>query len=242
MTTLDFATRGLALSGLAVEGLCVLSFVTAGKIRTLPLVFSFLAYLFFSDAGLILVAQTSASWPALLITTYISYFFEIAAIWELACRTVLDLRWETVRTKLRFAALWFALFVLAAFLLTNLRSYGDFNVAERNFLTVDLSASIFRALVFGAILGFTRRDVWFRNVLVARVTLLFAAYAICDLIMHVFNELDPWLRFPAAAFETSQCVCGYVWVFLLLVLVWQLLLPRERRSQSLSAPPVPVSD
>ena len=223
MTALELIVRGLAYAGLVAEGLCVVSFLVTGMARHLPAVFGFLAYLFLSDAFLVAVVPASESWRALVITTYISYLFEAAAITELAVRVALTARLKTASKRVRVTALWCTFLMLATFLMANPRSYGDFGVEEGHFLRVDLTAAIFRALAFVALLVSRRRDKWVHYTLAVRITLLFAVYAIGDLLMHIFNELGPWLRLPGSAFEISECVCGYAWIILLVVITWQVM-------------------
>jgi len=220
---LDFATRALVYAGLVAEGICVASLVFTGKAKQLPLVFSFLAYLFISDAALLFVVPKSQSWPALVITTYIGYFLEVAAIWELASIAALTSRWEATSKRLRVGSLWLAFLVLGTLLLANTNGYRNFGVEEGTFLRVDVSASIFRVLAFITILWFRRRGNRASYVLAIQATLVFAAYAICSLMMHVFNQLDRWYVFPHDAFQISECSCGYVWIILLSVLTWQIL-------------------
>jgi len=222
MTALSFATRALVYAGLAAEGICVLSFVITGKAKHLPLVFSFLAYLFISDATLLFLVPQSQSWPALVITTYIGYFLEIAAIWELASIAALNSRWGATAKRLRVGSLWLAFLVPGTLLLAHTNGYENFGLEEGHFLRVDVYASIFRVLAFITILCFRRRGDRAHYALAIRATLVFAAYAICSLMMHVFNQLDRWLSFPVDAFEISECVCGYVWIVLLSVLTWQI--------------------
>ena len=223
MTALDTTTRALSLVGLIAEGLCAMSFVICRKVRALPLVFSYLSYLFLSDAFLILVAQKSESWPALVISTYIGYFVEVAAIWELTCRLLGDRDGRAVSERLHLTALWCIFLVLGTILMTNMQSYSEFGFAERRFLQIDLSVSIFRALAFIAILVFLRLEISGRRELESRLTLVFTAYAICDLLKHILNELGPWLQHPVGTFEVSYCVCGFIWVTLLFALSWQML-------------------
>jgi len=225
MTTFDIAQQVLSIAGLASEGLCALSFVVSGKVRSLPLVFCYLTYLFVSDSVLILIARTSDIWPVLVITTYIGYLVEAAAVWELACRLLRNSGSGATSLKWRLTALCCVLSALAAYLMTDMQSYSDFGSAEQNFLRVDLAVSILRVLAFIAILVFLRLESSGPNAVTSRVISVFAAYAICAMLEHVLNELAPRLKLPAGTFSVSECVCGYMWVFLLCILIWQVLRP-----------------
>ena len=223
MTTLEFANQGLLIGGLVAEGLCTFCFLSRRKVRSLPLVFSYLAYLFVSDSALALIAHKTDVWPALVATTYLGYFVEAAAIWELSCRLLQNTGGGPTRMKRKLTALFCIFSALGACLLTNMKSYSDFGSVEQRFLHTDITVSIFRVLAFLGILAFLRLDIHGASALASRVTLIFAAYAIVCMLKHVLNELVPTLGLSTSIFQISECVCGFVWVFLLFVLIGQIV-------------------
>jgi hypothetical protein len=225
MSTFRIAEQLLPAVGLAVEGICVLSFVVSRTFRRLPFVFSFLVYLFVTDAILIRLAHISDNWLALVVTTYIGYLVEAAAVWELAYQLLRNSGSGATSIKWRIAALCCVLSALGAYLLTNLQSYSNFGFDEQRYLHVDLTVSILRVLIFIAILMFLRLESSGPNAVTTRVVLAFAAYAVCIMLWHVLNELAPALNLPPITFEFSECVCSYVWVLLLFILTWQILRP-----------------
>jgi hypothetical protein len=225
MMTVEIATHTLAITGLTAEGLCVASFLIRGKVQSLPLVFSYLAYLFTSDALLILLVPKSDSWPALVITTRIGYFLEFAAVLELAYNLLEDTHAVQGLRGIRITAIWSVVLMSAAILIINLQSYGDFGASEQSFLQFDLFVSILRALAIIAIMMFLGLRASGPKAFPSLVTLVFAAYAICDLVKHIVNELDPWLQLPPNTFEFNECACGFIWVFLMAMLSWKMLWP-----------------
>jgi hypothetical protein len=232
MTALDTAKQVLLVGGLASEGLCALAFLVTGKVRNLPLVFSFIAYLFLSDASLILIAQHSDVWAALVITTYVGYLFEAAAVWELAWKLGGTVGKEEPSLKWRYAGIFAIFCALATALITDIHSYNDFGSTAQTFLNVDQAVSIFRVLVLLAILLFMRLEISGPKALPSRTILAFTTYAVCGSVKHALNELAPRMQFPSGTFAVSECVCGFVWVLLLLVLTWQLFRPVPESSDS----------
>jgi hypothetical protein len=122
--------------------------------------------------------------------------------------------------------------------MTNMQSYIEYGSAEQRFLHVDLTVSIFRVLVLIPIVFLLHFDDSEDHVLVNRVTLVFAAYAVCVMLKDILDELVPRLGLPVETYQTNDCVCGYVWVFLLLSLIWHMihtLPPRSVSSKSRAA-------
>src|ERR1700676_4611881 len=135
MTALDFTARALSIGGLAVESLCAISFALARKVGSLPFVFFFLIYMSLSYAMLLIIAETRDVWPALVFTTYIGYFFEAAAVWELVCHLLKTSAAVRDSHKVRIAVL-FILCGVVTLLMTNLHSFEYLGVNEQQFLHI----------------------------------------------------------------------------------------------------------
>jgi|HubBroStandDraft_5_1064220.scaffolds.fasta_scaffold05610_2 hypothetical protein len=223
MTAIEVAQQIVANSGAAMEALCALSFFVTGNARRLPFVVSFLVYQCLTDALLLFMEPKFNIWPALVATTYLGYLIEALAISELVYRLFHNAGARV--TLLHKWAIGFCLlfFAMASFLMTYLRSYSDFGSAQQRFLHIDQGVSIYRVLIFLAILPFLRSRSSGSNTVVARVIFAFAVYAFCGLLSQVLGEAAPALRLPAGTFEWTNCACGFIWVLLLIVLSWQVL-------------------
>jgi hypothetical protein len=222
MTAIEFAQRAVSDFGVVWEGVCALSFVVSGNARRLPLVVSYLAYQCLTDALLLVIGQTNDFWPALVVTTYAGYILEALAVSEVVY--LLFANSVAGKTSLRW---WIGSCIifsgLAAILMTHVQSYRDFGTAEQKLLLIDQGVSIFRVLIFLAVLPFLRSRTAGHNAVVARVILVFSTYAFCALFNQVLNEVAPKLALPAGTFEWGNCACGFIWVVLLVVLSWQVL-------------------
>lgn len=235
MKTLDFAAEALSILGVGVEGLCGLFFVLSGKVRKLPLVSSFVAYLFVSDAFLVLFVRRSDIWPMLEATSYIGYIFEAMALWELARLLLGSFGIGATVRKWQIISLFCIVGSFAAYLMTNMQSYIEYGSAEQRFLHIDLAVSIFRVLALIVIVFLLQFDDSEDHLLITRVTLVFAAYAVCVMLKDILDELVPRLGLPGETYEINDCVCGYVWVLLLFFLIWHIihtLPPRSASSRS----------
>lgn len=224
MTLIEVAQQVVANSGVAAEGLCALAFIATGNARRLPLVVSYLAYQCLTDAWLLFImGQKINIWPALVATTYIGYLMEAMAITELVYRLFRNS--GTVLAPIQKWAIGFCVifFAAASFLMTYFRSYSDFGSAQQRFLHIDQGVSIFRVLIFLAILPLLRSRASGSNAIVARVIFAFAVYAFCGLLNQVADEAAPALGLPAGTFAWTNCACGFIWVLLLVMLSWQVL-------------------
>jgi hypothetical protein len=222
MTGLEFTTQLLAITGVGTEGVCALLFVSAGKVRKLPLVFAFLAYLTVSDASLIVIARREDVWPALMLTTYIGYFIEAAAVWEVAWKLIDTSGKYFGRYRLRALTFCCGMLLIGSYLMTNMMSYKGFGAAEQTFLHIDMWISIYRVLVFIAMFAFLRIDSSRQNGLTTRIAIMFAAYASFALLRHGFDELAPKLKIPVESFVIADCTCGFIWILLLFGICWYL--------------------
>jgi hypothetical protein len=223
MTAIAIAQQAVSDTGVVCEGLCALSLLVTGNARRLPFVFIYLGYQCLSDASLLMMSEKTDIWPALAATTYIGYLVEALAIWELAYRLFHDSTPRLTPLKRRIFGLGVIVSALAAALLTYLHGYSDFASAQQRLLLVDEGVSIFRVLIFLMILPFLRSRSSGRNVVVARVIFAFAVYAFCGLLNQIVDESAPSLALPAGTFEWANCICGSIWVVLLIVLSWQVL-------------------
>jgi len=222
MKLLSFAISAISALGLLMEAACVWLFVSKRQVGKLPIVFLFLTYSLCSDLTLVAIDREMDVWSALVITTYIGYVFEAAAVWELACMFLKCSHSAVATHKMRLTALGCALCLPVTYLMTSMPSYGTFGSAERMFLRVDLTASICRVLILSVVLAMGGIHACGKNRLVTQVTIAFAAYAVCALLKHAFCELAPMWNLPTTAFSIADCTCSLVWVMLLANLGWYL--------------------
>lgn len=223
MTAIEVAQQIVSGSGVLAEALCTLAFLVTGNARRLPFVVSFFMYQCLTDALLLIMEPRFDIWPTLVTTTYLGYLMEALAISELVYRLIQNAG-EQITLLHKWIIGFYALFLaIASILMIYLRSYSDFASAQQRFLHIDQGVSIYRVLIFLMILPFLRARSSGSNTVVARVILVFAAYAFCGLLSQVLGEAAPVLRLPAGTFEWTNCACGFIWVLLLIVLSWQVL-------------------
>lgn len=233
MTPLEVATQTLTFIGTAAEGVCALSFLVSGRVRRLPAVFCYIAYLFASDLALILIGLKVDIWSALVITTQLGYVLEGVAIWELASNLIHASRGGSSPLKWWLAGLCTTASAVGAMSLTYLSSYDDFGSSERHFFQVDQTVCIFRVLIFLAILAFLRLSHTGSRALPSRIVVLFAIYAVCALLKQIVDELAPKLRLPAGTFQGGEVVCGAVWALQMVALAWHIFARAPDKSRRL---------
>jgi hypothetical protein len=228
MKLLSFAINTLSAFGVFMEAACVWLFIAKRQVRKLPFVFMFLTYSLCSDVALVAIQQAMDMWPVLVITTYIGYLFEAAAVWELAL-TLLD-RWHSAAAahKMRITALGCAFCLFSTYVMTSIRSYGAFGSSEQMYLRVDLTISICRVLALSFVLAMAGKQASGKNRLVVQVAIAFAVYAVCALLKHAFWELAPRWNLPATTFSIADCACSLIWVMLLVNIGWCLCRMQSR--------------
>jgi len=222
MNVLGLAINTISALGLFAEASCVWLFISKRQVCTLPFVFMFLTYSLCSDLTLVAIGREMDVWPALVITTYIGYLFEAAAVWELAFILLNRSHSAAATHKMRLTVLACALCLPLTYVMTSMHSYGAFGSTERLFLRIDLTASICRVLTLSVVIAMAGIQASEKNRLATQVTIAFAVYAVCALLKHAFCELSPMWNLPATAFSIADCTCSVVWVTLLANLGWHL--------------------